>query len=153
MRRKTRFPTGVATSATKAKPPAAATAFCIFVVTLFNIRSCGICRRPADFPAVVTPTANRNSYRVTRGAYRPRRILLVCYHRMGVHIRAHHSVQRWQYNNSKTNKPQLVSSLSPWGEPEGGFPRCPTQAAETPTELPGVRTVHGLPQGEGTQCQ
>ncbi len=29
MRRKTRFPTGVTTSATKAKPPAAATAFCV----------------------------------------------------------------------------------------------------------------------------
>ena len=29
MRRKTRFPTGVATRATKAKPPAAAAAFCI----------------------------------------------------------------------------------------------------------------------------
>ena len=29
MRRKTRFPTGVTTSATKAKPPAAAAAFCI----------------------------------------------------------------------------------------------------------------------------
>ena len=29
MRRKTRFPTGVTTSATKAKPPAVATAFCV----------------------------------------------------------------------------------------------------------------------------
>ena len=29
MRRKTRFPTGVTTSSTKAKPPAAAAAFCI----------------------------------------------------------------------------------------------------------------------------
>ena len=29
MRRKTRFPTGVTTSATKAKPPADATAFCV----------------------------------------------------------------------------------------------------------------------------
>ena len=29
MRRKTRFPTGVITSATKAKPPADATAFCV----------------------------------------------------------------------------------------------------------------------------
>ena len=29
MRRKTRFPTGGATSATKAKPPAVATAFCV----------------------------------------------------------------------------------------------------------------------------
>ncbi len=56
---------------------------------------------------------------------------------MGVHKRAHHIVLRWQYNNNKTNKPQLVSLLSPWGEPESGFPRCLTQAAETPTELPG----------------
>ena len=64
MMRKTRFPTGVTTSATKAKPPADATAFCIFVVTLFNIRSCGICSWPADLSAAVTPSANRNSYRV-----------------------------------------------------------------------------------------
>ena len=34
MRRKTRFPTGVTTSATKAKPPADATAFCVFGITL-----------------------------------------------------------------------------------------------------------------------
>ena len=64
MRRKTRFPTGVTTSATKAKPPADATAFCVFVVTLYNIKGCGICLWPADFSAVVTPSANRNSYRV-----------------------------------------------------------------------------------------
>ena len=38
--------------------------FLCFVVTLFNIRGCGICYRPADFSAAVTPTANRNSYRV-----------------------------------------------------------------------------------------
>ena len=38
--------------------------FLYFVVTLFNIRGCGICHRPADFSAAVTPTANRNSYRV-----------------------------------------------------------------------------------------
>ena len=37
-RRKTRFPTGVATSAIKAKPPAAAAAFCVFGITLYNIR-------------------------------------------------------------------------------------------------------------------
>ena len=45
-RRKTRFPTGVTTSATKAKPPAAATAFCVFVVTLYNIR--GLWYLPSD---------------------------------------------------------------------------------------------------------
>ena len=38
--------------------------FLCFVVTLYNIRGCGICHCPALFPAVVTPTANRNSYRV-----------------------------------------------------------------------------------------
>ena len=38
--------------------------FLYFVVTLFNIRGCGICHRLADFSAAVTPTANRNSYRV-----------------------------------------------------------------------------------------
>ena len=32
MRRKTRFPTGVTTSATKAKPPADATAFCVLLL-------------------------------------------------------------------------------------------------------------------------
>ena len=38
--------------------------FLYFVVTLYNIRDCGICHQPADFSAAVTPTANRNSYRV-----------------------------------------------------------------------------------------
>ena len=38
--------------------------FLYFVVTLYNIRGCGICHRPADFSAAVTPSANRNSYRV-----------------------------------------------------------------------------------------
>ena len=38
--------------------------FLYFVVTLYNIRGCGICHRTADFPAVVTLSANRNSYRV-----------------------------------------------------------------------------------------
>ena len=66
MRRKTRFPTGVTTSATKAKPPADATAFCVFGITLYNNKGCGICRCPADFPAAVTPSANRNSYRVAK---------------------------------------------------------------------------------------
>ncbi len=133
MRRKTRFPTGVATSSTKAKPPAAAAAFCVLSSPYLILGGCGICHWPADFSAAVTPSANRNSYRVATiegiitqgrgasplnpglcnrnsyrvagGAYRPRRILLIYYHRMGVHKRAHHSVQRWQYNNSKTSKP------------------------------------------------
>ena len=50
--------------------------FLCFGITLFRINDCIICRCPADVPAVVTPSANRNSYRVARGAYRPRCILL-----------------------------------------------------------------------------
>ena len=38
--------------------------FLYFVVTLYIIRGCGNCYCPADLSAVVTPTANRNSYRV-----------------------------------------------------------------------------------------
>ena len=38
--------------------------FLCFVITLFNIRGCGICHRPADFSAAVTPSANRNTYSV-----------------------------------------------------------------------------------------
>ena len=38
--------------------------FLCFVVTLYNIRGCGICHRPADFSAAVTPSANRNTYSV-----------------------------------------------------------------------------------------
>ena len=38
--------------------------FLCFVITLYNIRGCGICHRLADFSAAVTPSANRNSYRV-----------------------------------------------------------------------------------------
>ena len=47
--------------------------FLCFVVTLYNIRGCGICPWSALFPAVVTPTANRNSYRVAtiEGDYYP----------------------------------------------------------------------------------
>ena len=63
-RRKTRFPTGVTGRHTLAKPTAVTTAFCVFGITLFIINDCIICRYPADVPAVVTPTAKRNSYRV-----------------------------------------------------------------------------------------
>ena len=38
--------------------------FLCFGITLFIINDCIICRCPADVPAVVTPTAKRNSYRV-----------------------------------------------------------------------------------------
>ena len=50
--------------------------FLCFVITLYNIRGCGICSWPADLSAAITPSANRNSYRVAKGAYRQRRILL-----------------------------------------------------------------------------
>ena len=38
--------------------------FLCFVITLFNIRGCGICSWPADLSAAVTPSANRNTYSV-----------------------------------------------------------------------------------------
>ena len=38
--------------------------FLYFGITLFSINDCIICRCPADFSAAVTPSANRNSYRV-----------------------------------------------------------------------------------------
>ena len=38
--------------------------FLCFVVTLYNIRGCRICHRPADLSAAVTPSANRNTYSV-----------------------------------------------------------------------------------------
>ena len=38
--------------------------FLCFVVTLYNIRDCGICHWSADFSAAVTPSANRNTYSV-----------------------------------------------------------------------------------------
>ena len=38
--------------------------FLFFVITLYNIKGCGICHRTADLSAAVTPTAKRNSYRV-----------------------------------------------------------------------------------------
>ena len=63
-RRKTRIPTGDDTSSTQVKPPAAATAFCVLSSPYIILGACGICHCPADFPAAVTPTANRNSYRV-----------------------------------------------------------------------------------------
>ena len=138
-RRKTRFPTGVTGRHTQAKPTAVTTAFCILVSPYIILGGCGICHRPADLSAAVTPSANRNSnrvatiegiitqgrgaahlnpglrnrnsYRVAGGAYRPRHILLIYFHRMEVHIRAHHSVLQWQYKNNKKNMPQLVSSF------------------------------------------
>ena len=38
--------------------------FLYFGITLFSINDCIICRCPDDVPAAVTPSANRNSYRV-----------------------------------------------------------------------------------------
>ena len=53
-RRKTRFPTGVATVIKKAKPTTAVMAFCIYIILYYILLQ-------------VTPTANRNSYRVAVG--------------------------------------------------------------------------------------
>ena len=53
-RRKTRFPTGVATVTKKAKPTTAVMAFCIYIILYYILLQ-------------VTPTANRNSYRVAVG--------------------------------------------------------------------------------------
>ena len=64
MRRKTRFPTGVATSSTKAKPPAAATAFCVLSLPYIMLWVVAFAIGLADFSAAVTPSANSNSYRV-----------------------------------------------------------------------------------------
>ena len=53
-RRKTRFPTGVATVIKKAKPTTAVMAFCIYIILYYILLQ-------------VTPTANRNTYRVAVG--------------------------------------------------------------------------------------
>ena len=50
-RRKTRFPHGVTTVTKKAKPTTVATAFCVYIILYYVLLQ-------------VTPSANRNSYRV-----------------------------------------------------------------------------------------
>ena len=50
-RRKIRFPTGVATVTKKAKPTTAAMAFCVYIILYYVLLQ-------------ITPSANRNSYRV-----------------------------------------------------------------------------------------
>ena len=52
-RRKTRFPTGVATVIKKAKPTTAVMAFCIYIILYYVL-------------LWVTPTAKRNTYSVAR---------------------------------------------------------------------------------------
>ena len=64
-RRKTCFPTGVTTSATKAKPPAVATAFCVLSLPYLILGIVVFAVGPADLSAAVTPSANRNTYSVT----------------------------------------------------------------------------------------
>ncbi len=49
--RKTRFPHGVTTVTKKAKPTTAAMAFCVYIILYYVLQQ-------------VTPSANRNSYRV-----------------------------------------------------------------------------------------
>ena len=55
-RRKIRFPTGVATVTKKAKPTTAAMAFCVYIILYYVLLQ-------------VTPSANRNSYRVATPYY------------------------------------------------------------------------------------
>ena len=64
MRRKTRFPTGVTTSATKAKPPAAATAFCVLSLPYLILGVVAFAIGLLIYLLLLTPSANRNSYRV-----------------------------------------------------------------------------------------
>ena len=63
-RRKTRFPTGVATRATKAKPPADATAFCVLLLPYIILWVVAFAIGLLIFFAAVTPSANRNTYSV-----------------------------------------------------------------------------------------
>ena len=64
MRRKTRFPTDGATSATKAKPPAAATAFCVLSLPYLRLGVVAFAIGLLIYLLLLTPSANRNSYRV-----------------------------------------------------------------------------------------
>ena len=66
-RRKTRFPTGVATVTKKAKPTTAVMAFCIYIILYYILLQ-------------VTPTANRNTYSVAMLAG-------VSYHRVAGYAR------------------------------------------------------------------
>ena len=63
-RRKTCFPTGVATSATKAKPTAAAMAFCVLSLPYIILWVVAFAIGLLIFFAAVTPSANRNTYSV-----------------------------------------------------------------------------------------
>ncbi len=64
-RRKTRFPTGVTTSATKAKPPAEATAFCVLSLPYIILGIVAFAIGLLIFLLLLTPSANRNTYSVT----------------------------------------------------------------------------------------
>jgi len=89
-RRKTRFPTGGDTRATQAKPPAAAAAFCIFSLPYLILWGVAFAIGLLIFllrqrlRIIATPLPFRDAlrragdlrFRVARGAYRLRRILL-----------------------------------------------------------------------------
>ena len=64
MRRKTRFPTGVTTSATKAKPPADATAFCVLSLPYIILGGVVFAVGLLIYLLLLTPSANRNTYSV-----------------------------------------------------------------------------------------
>ena len=64
MRRKTRFPTGVATRATKAKPPAVAAVFCVLSLPYLILGVVAFAIGLLIYLLLLTPSANRNSYRV-----------------------------------------------------------------------------------------
>ena len=64
MRRKTRFPTGVTTNATKAKPPADATAFCVLSLPYIILGFVAFAIGLLIYLLLLTPSANRNTYSV-----------------------------------------------------------------------------------------
>ena len=63
-RRKTCFPTGVTTNATKAKPPADATAFCVLSLPYIILGFVAFAIGLLIYLLLLTPTANRNTYSV-----------------------------------------------------------------------------------------
>ena len=64
MRRKTRFPTGGDTRATQEKPPAAAAAFCVLSLPYIILGVVVFAVGLLIYLLLLTPSANRNSYRV-----------------------------------------------------------------------------------------
>ena len=64
MRRKTRFPTGGDTSSTQAKPPADAAVFCVLLLPYLILGVVAFAIGLLIYLLLLTPSANRNSYRV-----------------------------------------------------------------------------------------